>query len=84
MELRSIGTEFDYDFPPSQFSTETMVTRFRYRVVEHVETTKGTRERIEPIDMKRLYPVSMTQHRDGSYEVHETSETPALVTIKLA
>jgi len=85
-DLRPIGAEFEFDFPPSAYSTETMVTRIRFRVVEHVKASRGPRERIEPVWIKKLYPVSYTIHgaREASIEVHEVSETPPdFVTIKI-
>ncbi len=85
MSLLSIGSEFVYEYPPSMYSTETMVHKWTYRVVAHDKVKGGLANRLEPLHCEKLYPVRMTLHRDMSYEVHETSKTsPDNVSIKLA
>ena len=64
MSLLPIGSEFVYEYPSSLFCTETMVSRWTYRVVAHDKTQRGMAMRLEPLHCEKLYPVRMTLHYD--------------------
>lgn len=60
-EVREIGTEFWYEFPPDMQSTNPYGCRIKYKVVEHVDVEEPYRsgrwvkvERLEPLAVEPL------------------------------
>lgn len=81
-ELRPIGTEFEFCFPPSRSSTDTTFHIWRYRVVAHDEVAYAAvddglkvhgepwghrlAERIDPVEVRKFQPTQYV-HWLGEY-----------------
>jgi hypothetical protein len=55
-ELRPIGTEIEYCFPPNPRTTNPKWVIWKYRIKGHAETSGGPCETLDPIDMREFAP----------------------------
>ena len=65
MEIRPVGTEFWYEFPPQEHSTEYGVHRIKYRVVEHVVIEDGLGREIKVERLKSIAVEALIEVNNG-------------------
>lgn len=57
-ELRPVGSEIEFCFPPSPNTTSPCFTIWKYRISAHSPTNEGMRETLEPIDKRQFVPTT--------------------------